>query len=78
MNAQSAVRLTGTISGRDMTLNFPSTGGCRYRLEMTGDLKTSVWEPLLYNIVGDGTEKSNRFNMGTVSNGFYRLRLITE
>jgi TusA-related sulfurtransferase len=77
-DAQSVLRLGSIISGSDMTINFPTVGGRRYRLEMTDSLTTPAWETVLYNIVGDGKQKYNQFDLGAFSKGFCRLRLITE
>ena len=78
VDAQSVLRLGDAVSGHEMAIGFPGTDGYRYRLEMTDNLLTPVWEPLFYNITGDGTQKSFLFDVSTASNRFYRVRLNAD
>ncbi len=73
MNGLSVLRLGGRISDDGMALSFQSAAGYRYRLESTDNLAAPVWEPMLYNITGDGRWQYANFSIGVASNGFYRL-----
>ncbi|NOU36569.1 MAG: hypothetical protein HOO88_07350 [Kiritimatiellaceae bacterium] len=77
-DGQSALHIGRTFSGSGGALNFRSVTGYRYRLETTASLTAPSWTTMIYNITGDGLQKQTSFTLGTASNGFYRLRQITE
>ncbi|NOU36570.1 MAG: hypothetical protein HOO88_07355 [Kiritimatiellaceae bacterium] len=77
-DGQSALHIGRTFSGSGGALNFRSVTGFRYRLETTASLTSPSWTTMIYNITGDGLQKQTSFTLGTASNGFYRLRQITE
>ena len=78
VDGQSVLRLEGIVFGSNAALNFQSTAGYRYRLETTETLTLPVWQPILYNITGDGMQKHIGLNSGNASKRFFRLRLVTE
>jgi hypothetical protein len=78
VDARSVLQLGESVSDGAVALNFQSVAGYRYRLETTGTLTYPDWQPVLYNIAGDGMQKQIGLSVGMGSSGFYRLRLMYE
>ncbi|MGE4489033.1 MAG: sialate O-acetylesterase, partial [Kiritimatiellales bacterium] len=73
VDADSVFKLNNALSGDEIALRFRALKGLRYRLETTDSLTAPSWETILFNITGDGAEKS--FMLPTAeTNGFYRVR----
>jgi sialate O-acetylesterase len=73
--SDSTLQLKGKFSATTQ-LSFSSIAGHRYRLETTRALLPPVWEPVVYNIAGDGGWKHAQFNSSSASNAFYRLIIL--
>lgn len=78
LDAGSVLRLSGRITGNSNSLDFRSVAGRYYRMETSASLTPAVWQPLFYNITGDGMPKHLAFSTGALSKGFYRLRLTAN
>ena len=74
MDEQSVFKLRGSLCGSEMELRFRSLTGRRYRLETTPSLSKPLWEPILFNITGNGAEKKFMLPAMETTSGFYRLR----
>jgi sialate O-acetylesterase len=75
---QSVLRLARSLSGGKRVFAFSSRAGKRYRLEKTISLIQPAWQPVQYNIIGDGMEKQFRIDTGSDSNCYYRCLLRSE
>lgn len=72
VDSNEVLKLGGIFSSGTSQLSFPSIRGIHYQLEKTKSLISPDWEPVLYNIFGDGSSKRIPLNM-SASNEFYRL-----
>ena len=77
-NALSVLRLNGVVTPGGLMFSFQSVAGHRYQLETAENLVSPAWIPVLYNILGNGGQKSAKFNTGSASKGFFRLYLVIE
>lgn len=77
-DAASILQLGGEVLGKNLSLNFMSAAGRRYRMETTASLVTPVWQTVLYNITGDGFQKHTQLDIEAETGGFYRLCMIAE
>lgn len=69
--------LTAQTSGNDVTVQFPSVVGQRYRVERTGDLLAGPWTILADNLAGTGANVSiPHSNAIPLGQQFYRVSLV--
>jgi hypothetical protein len=60
--------------GTAVKFEFFAITGHRYQLEMTGDLLSNSWAPLLFNIFGDGGLHQMQISLPDSAQQFYRLK----
>ncbi len=79
LDGDSVVRLDGlAVSESQIGVAFSSQPGTRYRLESSASLSPADWQPLIYNITGDGFQKQFSLNLEDANAGFVRVQVSGE
>jgi sialate O-acetylesterase len=64
---------TFQVSSTNVALGFSTITDLQYTVESSTNLNTGAWEPVLYNVTGDGQRKEFTQGTGTSPNQFFRL-----